>query len=126
MVSRERQVTREMEKRKQQDFAEIVNLVLASPIRGDIPVQRADGGYSMDELSHMNTDVQTRIVAQMAYNAGLGDVKAAEFLMKYGGLEPPAKQEILLDVPQLVDDMTDRLTPTPPSRLATGEPEEEE
>ena len=125
MVSKERRIEQEMERRKAKDFAEIVNLVLSSPIRRDVPVEMADGNISMDELSRMNTDVQTRIISQMAYNAGMGDVKAAEFLMKYGGLEPPAKQEILIDVPQLVDDMTDRVTPVPPSRRAGLEEDEE-
>lgn len=125
MASREKKIEKELAKRKEQDFQEIVSLVLKSPIRRDVPIEYADGSISMDELSRMNTDVQTRIISQMAYNAGMGDVKAAQFLMDYGGLKPVQKQEITLDVPQLVDDMTDRKTPAPPSPLALLDEEEE-
>lgn len=125
MASREKKIEKELAKRKEQDFQEIVALVLKSPIRRDVPIEYADGSISMDELSRMNTDVQTRIISQMAYNAGMGDVKAAQFLMDYGGLKPVQKQEITLDVPQLVDDMTDRKTPTPPSPLALLDEDEE-
>ena len=125
MASNDKRITRELNKRKEQDFQEIVGLVLKSPIRRDVPVQYADGSMSMDELSHMNTDVQTRIIAQMAYNAGTGDVKAAQFLMDYGGLKPVQKQEVTLDIPQLLDDITNRATPVPPSPLASGEVEED-
>lgn len=125
MASREKKIENELAKRKEQDFQEIVSLVLKSPIRRDVPIEYADGSISMDELSHMNTDVQTRIISQMAYNAGMGDVKAAQFLMDYGGLKPVQKQEITLDVPQLVDDMTDRKTPAPPSPLALLDKDEE-
>ena len=126
MANKDRRVERELNKRKEQDFQEIVALVLKSPIRRDVPMQYADGTLSMDELSHMNTDVQTRIIAQMAYNAGMGDVKAAQFLMDYGGLKPAQRQEVTLDIPQLVDDMTDRLSPVPSSPLALGGEDEED
>ena len=118
MVSKEYMTKKVMDDHKQKDFAEIVKLVLATPLRSGVPQEYIDGTVSMEEVSHMNTDVQTRIISQMAYDAAKGDVKAAEFLMKYGGLEPPQRQEILLDVPQLVDDMTDRISPAPPSPLA--------
>ena len=78
----------------------------------------------MEELSQRNTDVFTRIVAQMAYDAAKGDVKAAEFLMKIGDLAPADRKEVTLDVPQLIDDMTNRAVPTPPSPLALAIDEE--
>lgn len=126
MDAKERKINREMKKRQERDFQEIVKLVLASPLMNDRPLDIPTGGDSLEKISMMNTDVQTRMVAQMAYDAAHGDVKAAEFLMEYGGLKPAQKQEILIDVPQLVDDMTDRLTPAPPSPLAIGPAVEEE
>ena len=126
MDAKERKINREMKKRQERDFQEIVKLVLASPLMNDRPLDIPTGGDSLEKISMMNTDVQTRMVAQMAYDAAHGDVKAAEFLMEYGGLKPAQKQEILIDVPQLVDDMTDRLTPAPPSPLALGPAAEEE
>lgn len=126
MDADERRVKREMAKRQERDFQEIVKLVLNSPLMNDRPLDLPTSEDSLEKISMMNTDVQTRMVAQMAYDAAHGDVKAAEFLMEYGGLKPAAKQEILVDVPQLIDDLTGRQTPTPPSPFATGEKDEEE
>jgi len=121
----EKAIDREMEKRRQADLQEVVRLVLASPLKRDGgEIVRADGEMSMEELSQRNTDVFTRIVAQMAYDAAKGDVKAAEFLMKIGDLAPADRKEVTLDVPQLIDDMTNRAVPTPPSPLALAIDEE--
>lgn len=126
MDATERKVNREMKARRERDFQEIVKLVLNSPLMSDRPLEMPDGNDSLEAISMMNTDVQTRMVAQMAYDAAHGDTRAATFLMDYGGLKPVVKQEIVLDVPQLVDDMTDRISPAPPSPLALGSAEEEE
>ena len=40
----------------------------------------------------------------MAVNAALGDLKSAEFLMKYGGYTPPAETEVTMDLPRIIDD----------------------
>jgi hypothetical protein len=125
-TKRDKAVESEMDKRHQQDLTEIVRLVLSSPLKRGEEIIRADGEMAMEELSEHNTDVQTRIVMQMAYDAAKGDVKAAEFLLKAGDLNPAERREITLDVPQLIDDMTDRLTPAPPSPLALGDPDEED
>lgn len=126
MDAKQRKIEREMKARQERDFQEIVKLVLNSPLMADRPLDVPTGSDSLERISMMNTDVQTRMVAQMAYDAAHGDVKAAEFLMEYGGLKPASKQEITVDVPQLIDDMTDRLTPTPPSPLALGTDEDED
>lgn len=108
-----------------EDLSNIIAMVLQSPIRANAVVKKADGTTSMEELSNSNTDVQTRIITQMAYNACKGDVKAAEFVLKYGGYEPPTKQEISLDVPQIIDDMSNKIAPPASSIVAIESPAEE-
>ena len=107
------------------DLSNIISMVLQSPIRANTGMKKADGVTSMEELSQANTDVQTRIITQMAYNACRGDVKAAEFILKYGGYEPPAKQEISLDVPQIIDDMSSRVLPVQNVQQALEAPSQE-
>ena len=71
---------------------------------------------------------------QMAKDAATGEVRSAEFLMKYAGKEPPKQQQITMDLPTIVDDMTYRTTPVVASAFAAkmdsdeeeGEEEEEE
>ena len=100
------------------DVSDIIKQVLASPIKKEGAVREADGRISMEELSHSNTTVQTRIITQMAFNAIQGDVKSAEFLMKYGGYVLPEVREQTIDMPVIIDDVSNRLDPIPPSRLA--------
>jgi len=99
------------------DVTDIIRQVLVSPIKKEGVVREPDGHISMEELSRSNTTVQTRIITQLAYNAIQGDVKSAEFLMKYGGYAAP-EREMAVDMPIIVDDVTNRLEPIPPSRLA--------
>lgn len=100
------------------DVTDIIRQVLASPIKKEGPVVEADGRTSMEELSKCNTTVQTRIVTQMAFNAIQGDVKSAEFLMKYGGYAPPETREQIIDMPVIIDDVSNRAELIPPSPLA--------
>lgn len=106
-----------MAKHTNNDVYDIIRQVLVSPIKREGEVVHPDGKISMEELSKANTTVQTRIVTQLAYNAAQGDVKSAEFLMKYGGYNPPENKE-MIDMPQIIDDMSDSLGPAPPSPLA--------
>lgn len=123
---RSRQMAKMLDKTKARDTTEITRLILSSPIKRGSRVVEADGIISMEELSQSNTTVETRIIAQMAFNAARGDVKSAEFIFKYAGLEPPQKQEVLLDIPTIVNDMDNRLEPVPPSPLAMLDEDSEE
>ena len=115
-----------MAQNRNRDFHDIIKQVLRSPIRATGDLVYADGQTSMEELSHSNTDVQTRIVTQMAFNAAQGDVRSADFLMKYGGYELPTESRVTLNVPQIINDMSDRTIPVPPSPLALDAPDEDE
>lgn len=100
------------------DVTDIIRQVMMSPIKRTGEVVEADGKISMEELSHANTTVQTRIITQMAFNAIQGDVKSATFLMTYGGYAAPEVKESQEDSLVIIDDVTNRLEPIPPSRLA--------
>jgi len=103
------------------DVTDIIRQVMASPIKKTGEVREADGIISMEELSKSNTTVQTRIVTQMAFNAIQGDVKSATFLMTYGGYAAPEVRENDDDTLVIIDDVTNRLEPIPPSRLALAD-----
>lgn len=123
------EVKKIMNSRRNQDLKEVINLVLNSPLKNKGEIIQADGVISLEELSKSNTDVQTRIIMQMAKDAAIGEVRSAEFLMKYAGKEPPKQQQITMDLPTIVDDMTYRTTPVVASAFAAkmdGDEEEDE
>lgn len=123
------EVKKIMNSRRNQDLKEVINLVLNSPLKNKGEVIQADGVISLEELSKSNTDVQTRIIMQMAKDAAIGEVRSAEFLMKYAGKEPPKQQQITMDLPTIIDDMTYRTTPVVASAFAAktdGDEEEDE
>lgn len=123
------EVKKIMNSRRNQDLKEVINLVLNSPLKNKGEIIQADGVISLEELSKSNTDVQTRIIMQMAKDAAIGEVRSAEFLMKYAGKEPPKQQQITMDLPTIIDDMTYRTTPVVASAFAAkmdGDEEEDE
>lgn len=122
----EEEVKKVMKSRHKQDLKEIINLVLSSPLKDKGEITQVDGDMSLESLSKMNTDVQTRIVMQIAKDAATGEVKSAEFLMKYAGKEPPKQQQITMELPTIIDDMTDRITPVVASAFAAKMKDEED
>ena len=122
----EEDVRKVMKSRQNQDLKEIINLVLNSPLKDKGEITQADGMISLEALSKSNTDVQTRIIMQMAKDAATGEVRSAEFLMKYAGKEPPKQQQITMELPTIIDDMTDRVTPVVASAFAAKMTDEEE
>lgn len=111
------EVKKVMKSRKKQDLKEIIDLILESPLKNKGDIVQADGVTSLEALSKCNTDVKTRIVMQMAKGAATGEVKHAEFLMKYSGKEPPKQQHLTMELPTIIDDMTCRVTPVVASAL---------
>jgi hypothetical protein len=53
-------------------------------------------------------------------------VKSAEFLAKYGGLEPPKQQHVSVDLPVIIDDMTNRKTPVVSAMFKRDDEDDEE
>lgn len=107
-IADEKTVERIIAKRQKRDSKEIIRMVMATPLKDEGeygPVVMPDGKMSIAELSKKNLDVQTRIYLTMAGQATSGDVKSAEFLMKYGGLTPPAEQTVNINLPRIVNDI---------------------
>ena len=114
------------EERRNRDLKDIINYVLASPLNDSGPVREANGVTSLVTLSKQNTDVQTRIILAMAREAAKGEVKPAEWLMKYSGREPPKEQNINMNLPNIIDDMTCRATPVVSAVIEEDEEEDED
>lgn len=125
-ASFQREVQKVAEARRKQDLKDIIHMVLSSPLKDKGEVIQADGKMSLESLSKCNTDVATRIVMQIAKDAATGDTKSADFLAKYGGMEPPKQQQITMELPTIIDDMTNRTTPVVASAFAAKMDDDEE
>lgn len=91
-------------KRSRADLQKIIGLVLDSPLN-EGEMEEIRGDISVQTLATMNTDLKSRIILRMALGAANGDLKSAEFLMKYGGYTPPTESEVTMDVPRIIDDI---------------------
>ena len=91
-------------KRSRADLQKIIGLVLDSPLN-EGETEEIRGDISVQTLATMNTDLKSRIILRMALGAANGDLKSAEFLMKYGGYTPPSESEVTMDVPRIIDDL---------------------
>lgn len=89
------------------ELKSIIRTIMESPVNGS-EVIRADGKISIEKFKGKNTDVQTRMILQMALNAMRGDKASAEFLMKYGGYEPIKEQKVTIERPTLINDFWDK------------------
>lgn len=93
-----------------QDIQRLIRLVLDAPVyktkgRKPNPVVELEGDMSIEDIKGKNTTVATRILTVQALQAVNGELKSAEFLMKYGGLEPVKEQTVTLETPTFVDDL---------------------
>lgn len=93
--------------REATDMKRLIRLALSSPL-ADGNIFELDGITPLAYYKKRNTDVQTRIIISQAAEAMKGDRQSAEFLMKYGGFEPPKEQNISVEVPTFLDDITIR------------------
>ena len=94
--------------RKNQDMKDLIALVLESPVNSeDANLAMVNGNYSIQSFKGKNTDVRTRILLAMSMKAMAGDIKAAEFMMKYGGFEPPKEHNVEVKTPVFINDFTD-------------------
>lgn len=103
-----KKVAKVKESRKNQDLKELIALTLESPVNSeDANLAMVNGNYSIQSFKGKNTDVQTRILIAMSMKAMSGDIKAAEFLMKYGGFEPPKEHKVDVKTPVFIYDLSD-------------------
>ena len=93
-------------KRETRDLKEIVQLILDAPVKKRGVIKELDGDISMEELVKQNTDVKTRIFIRLAGAAMNGDIKAAELIMRYAGLEPVKETNLTVTMPTIIDDMS--------------------
>lgn len=91
--------------RETTDMKRLIRLALDSPLE-DGMVFEVDGSKPLKYYKSRNTDVKTRMILQVAIDAAKGDLKSAEFLMKYGGFEPPKEQNVTVELPTIIDDIT--------------------
>ena len=112
MNAKERKFAKEVEavksERKNQDLKDLIALVLESPVNSeDANLALVNGNYSIQSFKGKNTDVRTRILLAMSMKAMAGDIKAAEFMMKYGGFEPPKEHNVEVKTPVFINDFTE-------------------
>lgn len=96
------------------DVKSIINAIMESPVSDKLgkEVVHVDGKNGISWYKGKSLDVQTTLLLKITDTAlKTGDVKTAEFLMKYGGYEPPKQQQVTLDLPTFINDM-----PSPMSR----------
>ena len=91
------------------DLQNIISAVLESPIK-EGELDEIDGSRSLESLRKKNTTVLTRIIIQMSVDAMKGDEKKAKILFDYAGLAPVKEQQVAVDLPQFVDDMSVSVT----------------
>lgn len=96
------QISKERAKR---DIREIAMLILDKPMKEKGTVVDIEDKNSIESLMKANTDVKTRILMRMAGAAMNGDIKAAEFIMKYSGNEPAKEANLTVNLPTIIDDM---------------------
>lgn len=99
-------VNKVRKKRARRDTKILIRAIMETPLRKG-EVAEVDGSVPIEVLSKQNTDVQTRMLLKIAGQAANGDIKAADFLMKYGGYTPPVEQNVTLNLPKIVDDIKD-------------------
>lgn len=114
------------------DMQQLITMVLDSPL-GPGNVDVVDGTKPISAYEKANTDVKTRIILQYALDAMHGNIKAADFLFKYGGYEPVHEANVSLDTPTFIEDIplvsvgsgTTVLNIKEQKKLNEGEDEEE-
>ena len=91
--------------RAKRDVKEIAQLILDKPMAESGELKDVNDINSMEMLMSSNVDVKTRIMMRMAGEAMNGDIKAAEFIMKYSGNEPARETNLNVNIPTFIDDM---------------------
>lgn len=116
----ELQVARTIKRRRKTDLKAVIREVLTCPTLEPGDVVEVDGDQPLPYYLDKNIDVMTRIVIRQALAAGNGDIKSAEFLMKYGAYTP-AQEATVTVLPTIIDDLS---LPRPAVQLKAPETED--
>lgn len=100
----EAKVQQTIRRRRKTDLKAVIREVLACPTLDPGDVVEVDGDMPLTYYLDKNVDVMSRIVIRQALAAGNGDLKSAEFLMKYGAYTP-AQETTLTVIPTIIDDL---------------------
>lgn len=100
----ENEVVKTIKKRRTSDLREVIRGVLTCPTQNGGDVVEVDGDLPIQDYLDKNVDVMTRIVIRQALMAANGDVKSAEFLMKYGAYTPAQEMSVSV-MPTFIDDL---------------------
>lgn len=92
------------QRRREYDTKELIRLILNSPLKGGKKYD-VDRDTPLKEFKDLNTDLKTRIFLQIGLEAASGDIKAAEFMMKYGNLEPAKEENVNVYIPRFIEDI---------------------
>lgn len=101
-------VERILDKRRRKDMKDMIQIIMNSPVKNDgSDVVTPDGSMSLADLKGKNITVMTGIIVAHAVQAAQGDTKSFDLLGKYGGYTPVVEQHVTMDVPKIIDDVTE-------------------
>ena len=87
-----------------EDLRRIIQTVMNAPLaKGE--VTEIEDGVDLKSYKGKNVRYKTGLILGVANEALKGDLKSAEFIMKYGGYEPPKEQNLTVSTPVLLDDV---------------------
>ena len=92
--------------RRQFALRDIIETVLASPLKtGKVIKLSKDSPIPLRELKGANVEMQVAMVLSIASEAAGGDIKAADWLCKYAGLEPAKETKVEVESVTFIDDI---------------------
>lgn len=105
----ERVAKKVLNSRTQVDMQRLIRMVLSSPMQSGMDIVEVDGVTGLKDYKGKNTDVQTRIILQLAIDSIKGDEKKAKLLLDYAGYAPVKEQSISVETPQFFDDISAKM-----------------
>ena len=96
--------------KEQRQFAlrEVIETIMSSPIRkGEVVRLTKENPIPLKELKGANVEMQVAMCLSIASEAAGGDIKAADWLCKYAGLEPAKETKVEVESVTFVDDIPD-------------------
>ena len=94
--------------KEQRQFAlrEIIETIMTSPIRkGEVIRLSKENPIPLKDLKGANVEMQVAMCLSIASEAAGGDIKAADWLCKYAGLEPAKETKVEVESVTFIDDI---------------------